>query len=151
VPDATSLLSFDWLEGSRTFSIVFGAVTSVACLSLAVPILFWCLPRSRTWLFTKESDPHQYVQIAFGVASISMAFADALCRFIPHQKLGIVHPAFFLTTLALVALVGPRTLALGLAKTKVARSVTPRALGALATALAVLVAFPISAVVQAFW
>jgi Na+/melibiose symporter-like transporter len=149
VPDATSLLSFDWLEGSRTFSIVFGTVTSLACLSLALPILYWCLPASRKWIFTKESDPHLLLQIGFGVLSISMAFADALCRFIPHPKLGFVHPAFFLTTCALVLLLGPRVLGVALASERV-RSVGPRALVALATALVALVAFPISAVVKAF-
>ncbi len=149
MPDATSLLSFDWLEGSRTFSIVFGTVTSLACLSLALPILYWCLPASRKWIFTKESDPHLLLQIGFGVLSISMAFADALCRFIPHPKLGFVHPAFFLTTCALVLLLGPRVLGVALASERV-RSVGPRALVALATALVALVAFPISAVVKAF-
>jgi Na+/melibiose symporter-like transporter len=149
LPDVTSILSFDWLEGSRTFSIVFGTVTSLACLSLALPILYWCLPASRKWIFTKESDPHLLLQIGFGVLSISMAFADALCRFIPHPKLGFVHPAFFLTTCALVLLLGPRVLGVALASKRV-RSVGPRALVALATALVALVAFPISAVVKAF-
>jgi hypothetical protein len=151
LPDVTSLLSFDWLEGSRTFSIVFGTVTSLACLSLALPILYWCLPASRKWIFTKQSDPHLVLQVGFGVLSISMAFADALCRFIPHPKLGFVHPAFFLTTLGLVVLLGPRVLGVALASKHVPRAITPRAIGALATALVALVAFPISAVVKAFW
>lgn len=39
---------------------------------------------------------------------MSMAFTDALCRFIPHQPLAWVHPAFFITTIIIAVGLGPR-------------------------------------------
>jgi hypothetical protein len=149
LPDLTHFLSFDWLEGSRTFSIAFGTLTAGACLLLAVPILFWCLPGSRAWIFGRDGDRQQLLQIAYGVLCMSMAFADALCRYIPHRKLGVVHPAFFLTTVALVVILAPRIYPL--ARHAARRSIAPPARAALGVACAALVVFPITAVVRAFW
>ncbi len=39
---------------------------------------------------------------------MSMAFTDALCRFIPHKPLEWVHPAFFYTTVLIALGIGPR-------------------------------------------
>ena len=141
--------SFDWLEGSRTFSIVFGTLTAGACLALAVPLLAWSLPGSRVAFFPKSADPRGLLQLAYGVLCMSMAFADALCRYIPHRPLGLVHPAFFLTTLALVAFLGPRIVAL-LRAGGTPRGV-PSTAAALASILAVLFVFPVATVVNAFW
>jgi hypothetical protein len=99
---------FDWIEGSRPFDIIFGATTSAVCLFCAVPILWWILPRTRLWLFSKTVDRNQGIQLAYGIFCMSMAFTDALCRFIPHDPLEWVHPAFFLTTIIIALGIGPR-------------------------------------------
>ncbi len=99
---------FDWIEGSRPFDILFGATTSLVCLFCAVPILWWVLPRTRLWLFSKNVDRNQGIQLAYGIFCMSMAFTDALCRFIPHDPLEWVHPAFFLTTIIIALGIGPR-------------------------------------------
>jgi hypothetical protein len=98
---------FDALDASRTFSIAFGTVTSGLCLLIAVPMLWWMLPRHRRAVFDADVDPHGYLQIACGVAAMAMAWANALCRYIPHGPLGAVHPAFFITTLVLLLALGP--------------------------------------------
>jgi hypothetical protein len=101
-------LNFDWIEGSRSFDVAFGAVTSATCLLVAVPILWWGVAKKKVWLFSPEIDPHQRLQLAYGVFVMAMAFTDALCRFIPHGPLSWVHPAFFITTLIIAAGLGPR-------------------------------------------
>ena len=98
----------DWIEGSRSFSIIFGAVTAAACLAVAIPVLWWMLPKHRLWLFSPRVDPNQGVQLAYGSFCMSMAFTNALCRFTPHGPLPWVHPAFFVTTVLIVAGLGPR-------------------------------------------
>lgn len=98
---------FDALDASRTFSIAFGTVTSGLCLLVAVPMLWWMLPRSRRAVFDAGVDPHGYLQIAGGVAAMAMAWANALCRYIPHGPLGAVHPAFFISTVILLTALGP--------------------------------------------
>jgi hypothetical protein len=102
------MLRCDWIEGSRAFNIAFGTTTSLLCLAVAVPILWWVLPKHRVWLFSPELDGDQRIQLAYGVFCMSMAFTDALCRYIPHQPLPWVHPAFFFTTVLIVAGIGPR-------------------------------------------
>jgi hypothetical protein len=147
---ASDFLSFEWLEGSRTFAIAFGTVTSLACLSIGGPLLYWCLPASRRWFFSRSRDPHLYLQIATGVICMSMTCANALCRYIPHRPLGFVHPAFFLTTLLIVGLFGPRMIWFARQPSSDApRPYIPS--GILVSALAVMAAFPIVTVVQAFW
>jgi hypothetical protein len=109
-PLAAPLLMFDcaWIEGSRSFNIAFGLTTASVCLGIAVPTLWWVLPRSRVWLFPPNVDRRQGIQLAYGIFAMAMAFTDALCRLIPHGKLPLVHPAFFATTVILAGLVGPR-------------------------------------------
>jgi hypothetical protein len=97
-----------WIEGSRAFKILFGATTAGVCLLVAVPILWWVLPLHRRWLFLPGVDRHQRIQLAYGLFCMSMAFTDALCRFIPHKPLEWVHPAFFYTTVLIALGIGPR-------------------------------------------
>ncbi len=98
----------NWIEGDRTFCILFGAITASACLAVAIPTLWWVLPHRKVWLFRQDADASQGFQIAYGVFAMAMAWANAGCRFIPHGPLPWVHPAFFVTTLLIVALLGPR-------------------------------------------
>jgi hypothetical protein len=100
------------LEGNRTFDIALGTLTGAICLALAIPILLWSLPSHRRRLFSPSVDPHGILQIAYGVFCMAMAWADALCRFIPHGPLAWVHPAFFVTTLLIGIVIGRRVLAL---------------------------------------
>lgn len=104
------MIDCTWIEGDRAFCIAFGSATAACCLALAIPLLWWILPRRRTWFFTSQIDPRQHIQFGYGVFCISMAFTNALCRFIPHAHLAWVHPAFFFTTVGLVITLGPRML-----------------------------------------
>ncbi len=97
-----------WIEGTRTFNICFGAATAAACFAVAIPMLWWVLPGRNVWFFSPGVDGDQRVQLAYGIFCMSMAFTDALCRFIPHKPLAWVHPAFFLTTLIIATVLGPR-------------------------------------------
>jgi hypothetical protein len=102
---------FDFLEGDRTFSLVYGFVTGALCLTIAIPILWWVLPASRRSFFGLRIDPAGRLQLAYGIFCMAMAFTDVGCRAIPHGPLEYVHPAFFLMTLLLLATLGPRVLA----------------------------------------
>jgi hypothetical protein len=101
----------DWIDAidaSRNASIAFGTATAGLCLLLAVPLLWWTLPNHRVRVFAERADPKMFVQLAYGIAAMAMAWADALCRYLPHPRLGVVHPAFFVTTVLLVAMLAPR-------------------------------------------
>jgi hypothetical protein len=69
-------------------------------------------------MFGPRIDPANRLQIGYGIFCMSMAFTDVGCRAIPHGSLSFVHPTFFLVTVALVAGLAPRTLALALAPNK---------------------------------
>jgi hypothetical protein len=71
-------------------------------------------------LFSKNVDRNQGIQLAYGIFCMSMAFTDALCRFIPHDPLEWVHPAFFFTTIIIALGIGPRVVYL-LLKQRAAR------------------------------
>jgi hypothetical protein len=103
---------FGFLEGDHTFSLVYGFVTGGLCLALAVPLLYWVLPGHERSFFGTRIDPHQRLQVAYGVFCMAMAFTDVGCRTIPHGTLAFVHPAFFLATMVLVAGLGPRIIAM---------------------------------------
>jgi hypothetical protein len=103
-----ALLQCDWIEGSRTFNVIFGLTTSAVCLAVAIPTLWWVLPKHARWLFSPRVDRDRRIQLAYGIFCMSMAFTDAGCRLIPHQPLPWVHPAFFLTTLIIGLGLGPR-------------------------------------------
>jgi hypothetical protein len=102
---------FAFLEGDRTFSLIYGFVTGGLCLAVAIPILWWVLPASRRSFFGERIDPASRLQVAYGVLCMAMAFTDVGCRAIPHGTLAYVHPTFFVMTLILVAALGPRVLA----------------------------------------
>jgi hypothetical protein len=55
-----------WIEGSRTFNMLFGATTAGVCLLVAVPVPvpWWVLPQHRRWFFTPGVDRHQRIQLA---------------------------------------------------------------------------------------
>lgn len=130
------MLTFAWLEGSRSFSILLGTVLAGVSLALAFPILWWYLPKHRRWIFPKEADPRQRWQLGFGLVCMGMTFTNALCRYIPHSPLGYVHPVFFFTTI-------------GLAVVLLSRMLTTKT--ALAASLTAFIAVPVTSVVAAFW
>jgi hypothetical protein len=103
---------FDFLEGDRTFSIIYGLTTGSLCLALAIPLLYWVLPGRERSFFGERIDPKQRLQLAYGIFCMAMGFTDIGCRTIPHGPLEFVHPTFFLMTLILVATIGPRILAM---------------------------------------
>ncbi|MGD0471587.1 MAG: hypothetical protein ABSB70_00015 [Candidatus Velthaea sp.] len=109
-----------WIEGTRIFNILFGVVNAAVCFSVAIPILWWVLPKHRTWFFSPKVDRNQGAQLFCP----SMASTDALCRFIPHEPLPWVHPAFFLTTLIIAAALGPRVAYIALRRRRVAARTT---------------------------
>jgi hypothetical protein len=102
---------FAFLEGDRTFSLVYGLATGGLCLALAIPLLYWVLPGHHRSFFGSRIDPHYRLQLGYGIFCMSMAFTDIGCRAIPHGPLAYVHPAFFLMTLALAVTIGPRIVA----------------------------------------
>lgn len=101
---------FEWIEGSRTFDILFGLITAGACLSVAVPMLWWWLPAHRRSFFGTRIDPTFRLQLAYGLFAMGMFGTDIGCRFIPHDDLAFVHPTYFTITLLLVLTLGPRLL-----------------------------------------
>jgi hypothetical protein len=70
-----ALWMFDcsWIEGTRFFNVVVGAVTAAVCFSVAIPMLWWVLPKHRVWFFAPAVDRHQRVQLAYGIFCMSMA------------------------------------------------------------------------------
>jgi hypothetical protein len=102
---------FAFLEGDRTFSLVYGLTTGGLCLALAIPILYWVLPGRERSFFGARIDPENRLQVAYGIFCMAMAFTDIGCRAIPHGPLAFVHPAFFLLTLVLVVTLAPRVIA----------------------------------------
>jgi hypothetical protein len=102
------------MEGSRVFDVTWGLVTAATCLALAVPMLWWWLPEHRRSFFGPAIDPHNRLQLAYGLFCMAMAGTNIGCRAIPHDDLPFVHPVFFLITLALIAGLAPRALAMAL-------------------------------------
>jgi len=99
---------FAFLEGDRTFGLIYGLATGGLCLALAIPLLYWVLPGHERSFFGPRIDPGQRLQLAYGIFCMAMAFTDIGCRAIPHGNLPFVHPTFFLMTLVLVAMIAPR-------------------------------------------
>jgi hypothetical protein len=163
----TATAQMDWFEAidaSRGFSIVFGTITAGLCLSIAIPMLWWTLPAHRIRVFNPRTDDKLYFQAGYGIAAMAMGWANALCRYIPHARLGLVHPAFFVTTLLLVGFLGPRVARRLFAVRRATASKAPARFAAstaparlrivqrlsLALVLAVAVAIPMLALVGAF-
>ena len=101
---------FMFLEGDRTYDIIYGLITGGACIALAIPILTWVLPGRERSIFGPRIDPAQRLQLAYGIFCMAMGFTDIGCRTIPHGDLPFVHPTFFLMTLTLLIALGPRVL-----------------------------------------
>jgi hypothetical protein len=112
-----------FLEGDRTFDLVWGSVTGALSLALAVPILWWWLPKHRLSVFGTAIDPRYRLQLAYGLLAMAMSATNFFCRFIPHGFLEFVHPTFAFITLALLVGLGPRVASLGLRSARRARSV----------------------------
>ena len=154
----TATAQMDWFEAidaSRGFSIVFGTITAGLCLAIAIPMLWWTLPAHRVRVFNPRTDDKLYFQAGYGIAAMAMGWANALCRYIPHARLGLVHPAFFVTTLLLVGFLGPRVARRLFARRPATPSTAPARLRivqrlSLALVLAVAVAIPMLALVGAF-
>ncbi|HEX3462813.1 MAG TPA: hypothetical protein VHS78_02000 [Candidatus Elarobacter sp.] len=111
-------MSWEWIEGSRAFDVTWGLVSGALCLALAVPMLWWWLPEHRRAFFPRAVDPAYRLQLAYGLFCMAMAGTDIGCRLIPHDGLPMVHPAFFLITVALVLAFAPRIVAMLLATTR---------------------------------
>ena len=107
-------MASDWMEGSRAFDLTWGLATGAICLALAIPMLWWWLPEHRRSFFGRAVDPHDRLQLGYGLFCMAMAGANIGCRAIPHDDLRLVHPAFFLITVALVIGLTPRIAALAL-------------------------------------
>jgi hypothetical protein len=105
-------MSWDWIEGSRAFDVTWGLVAAAACLAVAVPMLWWWLPEHRRAFFARAVDPRYRLQLAYGLFGMAMAGTNLGCRAIPHDDLALVHPAFFLITVAFVAAFAPRVIAM---------------------------------------
>ena len=103
---------FAFLEGDRTFGLIYGLTTGGLCLALAIPMLYWVLPGHKRSFFGARIDPEYRLQLAYGIFCMAMAFTDIGCRAIPHGTLEFVHPTFFLVTLALVVTIAPRLVAI---------------------------------------
>ncbi|GAC1576636.1 MAG: hypothetical protein NVS3B7_09620 [Candidatus Elarobacter sp.] len=101
-------MDWSWMEGSRAFEIAWGLTAGAICLAVAVPMLWWVLPGHKRSFFGHAIDPAFRLQLAYGIFTMAMAWTNVGCRVIPHDDLPLVHPAFFLVSLALVAGLGPR-------------------------------------------
>ena len=101
-----------FLEGDRAFDLIWGTLSGLAALGVAVPLLVWWLPRYRRSVFGSAIDPKYRLQGAYGVFGMAMFGTDFFCRFIPHGFLEYVHPTFALITLLYVAGIAPRLIVL---------------------------------------
>ncbi|GAC1426690.1 MAG: hypothetical protein NVSMB5_21300 [Candidatus Velthaea sp.] len=97
-----------FLEGSREFDVIWGTLTGLLCLALAVPVLWWWLPDHRRSFFGTRIDPTYRLQLAYGLFSMAMFGTNIGCRYIPHGFLEYVHPTFALITLILILTLTPR-------------------------------------------
>jgi hypothetical protein len=103
------LRSCPFIEGDRTFSLIYGSVTGLTRLVLAVPILWWRFSDAhRTWLFSKRIDPRQHLQYAYGSCCMTMAWTDFGCRAIAHPFLPFVFALGLGPTVVRRALLRPR-------------------------------------------
>jgi hypothetical protein len=101
-----------FLEGDRAFDLIWGTVSGAASLAIAVPMLWWWLPKHRRSVFGRAIDPAYKLQLAYGLFGMAMFGTNFFCRFIPHGFLEYVHPTFAVITLLLIAGLGPRLIAM---------------------------------------
>jgi hypothetical protein len=97
-----------FLEGDRGFDLIWGSATGALSLAVAVPMLWWWLPKHRRSVFGAAIDPAYRLQLAYGLFGMAMFGTNFFCRFIPHGFLEYVHPTFAFITLLLVGGLGPR-------------------------------------------
>lgn len=100
----------EFLEGSRAFDIAWGTATGCLCLSVAIPTLWWILPRSARRIFPASVDPGMRLQFAWGIFGMFMAFTNFGCRYIDHRYLEGVHEGFFALTVVVLAVLAPLVL-----------------------------------------
>lgn len=96
------------IDGDRDFDLIWGSVSGLVSLALAVPVLWWWLPKHRRSFFGTAIDPHYRLQLGYGLFGMAMAGTNFFCRFIPHGNLEYVHPTFALITVVLALGLGPR-------------------------------------------
>lgn len=115
-----------FLEGSREFDIIWGTLSGLVCLALAVPVLWWWLPAHRRSFFGTRIDPAYRMQLAYGLFAMAMFGTNLGCRYIPHGFLEYVHPAFALITLALIVTLSPRIVYLAFVAGRERRASAPQ-------------------------
>lgn len=103
-----------FLEGDRAFDLIWGTATGAVSLAIAVPILWWWLPKHRRSVFGTAIDPSYRLQLAYGLFGMAMFGTNFFCRFIPHGFLEYVHPTFALITVLLLVGLGPRVIYMAL-------------------------------------
>jgi hypothetical protein len=53
-------------RGQPEFNVIFGVATAVVCFSVAIPVLWWVLPKHKLWLFSRDVDRYRRIQLAYG-------------------------------------------------------------------------------------
>jgi hypothetical protein len=106
------------LEGDRAFDLIWGTASGAIALALAVPLLWWWLPKHRRSVFGAAIDPSYRLQLAYGLFAMAMFGTNFFCRFIPHGYLEYVHPTFAAITVLLLLGLGPRLAYMALAGRK---------------------------------
>jgi hypothetical protein len=110
------------VDGDRAFDLIWGTTTGALSLTLAVPMLRWCLLKHRLSVFGEAIDPTYRLQLAYGLFGTAMFGTNFFCRFIPHGFLEYVHPTFAAITALMLAGLGPRVAYLALRSRRVARA-----------------------------
>jgi hypothetical protein len=103
------------IEGTRTFDVIWGTVAAAILFLIGWNALYWWQPEHRVRLFGPNVDPTMRLQFYWGLLAMMMAGTNVGCRYIPHAFLESVHLGFAMITLAIVLVLGPRTLFLAVA------------------------------------
>jgi hypothetical protein len=112
-----------FLEGDRAFDLIWGTVSGALSLAVAIPLLWWWLPKHRLSVFGRAIDPTYRLQLGYGLFAMAMFGTNFFCRYIPHGFLEYVHPTFALITVLLVLGLGPRVVYLALNHRRVLASI----------------------------
>jgi hypothetical protein len=95
------------LDGSRTFEIVWGAVTGSICFALGtIVIVRWLSARrlGSASMFGAAIDPKRRLHLAYGIFAMAMGGTNYGCRFIDHRYLEGVHEGFAAITFVVIVL-----------------------------------------------